>query len=145
MTEAEEGWGETNRWNLAAAFLKRSDESGTVLRSLLLGFAAAGIGFIASRAESSDHLLALDALAVLLLSLAAAIIIHSWRVQKWKAGRRFLDLRNHGYKHYREAEIRGDYLPANESIDKWAYGFIAAGLVFEFISLYGQPLCRAIS
>ena len=78
------------RMELALAYLKRSDESATVFRTVVFTACSAAIVFIVSKYDKgiAPHMPALVFLAV-----AAIFVLLSWDLQKGKAIKRFRALR----------------------------------------------------
>jgi hypothetical protein len=129
MSAEDLDFGKEHRWDLTSASLKRSDESGTVLRSLLFTLCASAIGFTLSR---NPHTAA-DAAAAVSFAAALALVVMSWDVQKRKAGDRYSDLLKYGYDRFSKQH----YGIPNHIIDRLSYLFVVVGVVFEFWAWIG--------
>ena len=76
-----------------------------------------------------------------LFTLAIAMIVYSWDIQKSKAGRRFEALRDYGFSKYElvNEEIEKSALSKNYIIDRTVYGLILLAFLFAFVT----KLCLA--
>ncbi|MEQ9146214.1 MAG: hypothetical protein RLO08_17845 [Parvibaculaceae bacterium] len=123
------------RWELALLYQRRADESGTTLRALLLLISTGLLGFVVG--EHKDSLPSLHLLPIILFSVAIAVLVKSWALQKNKSICRWKTLRNAGYRAFLDLEkkIQSTHTLRNEVWDRWSYLLIALGAFSELVLL----------
>jgi hypothetical protein len=121
------------RMELALAYLKRSDESATVFRTVVFTACSAAIVFIVSKYDKgiAPHLPALVFLAV-----AAIFVLLSWDLQKGKAIKRFRALRAKDL----DAYFALDDGNPNYGLDRYAAVLLVIGIILEGFELLKPTL-----
>jgi hypothetical protein len=118
---------ESYRWKLADQFRERAEKSADILRGLLFALSAGSIAFLANQNFKSFVFLQFVSIGLLIASLAVLII--GWDLQKGKAIRRHLKLREEGFDAYLEYEskIKGAKWFWNQTLDRISMILIALG------------------
>ncbi len=134
MTEERESDGkvpESFRWQLAADFRKRADQSADFLRVLLFALASASAAYVAN--QDLQKFTALHALSFASLAAAIVLLVLSWNLQKSKSIRRYKTIRDQGYEKFLEEErkIEENIFHWNSMVDVTSYFLIVIGIVFE--------------
>ena len=122
---------ENFRWQLAADFRKRADQSADFLRALLFALSSASVAYVAN--QDLQQFTALHALSFVCLSVAIVLLVLSWNLQKSKSIRRYEALRDEGYEKFikKECEIKENIFRWNSLVDVTSYFLIVIGISFE--------------
>jgi hypothetical protein len=115
-----------HRRELALAYMRRADESATVLRTVLLTVCSAAIGFIFYQraATLTPHLPSL-----FIFGVAAGTILWSWDLQKDKSIERFKALRSKQLDAFFDQDSR-----SNQRLDRIAALLVLSGAVAETLT-----------
>ena len=70
---------------------------------------------------------------IVLFFFSAAMVFYSWDLQKTKAGRRFLTLRDEGVAAYLDREDGRKWFEKNQIVDRIGAIFIGAAVISEIV------------
>jgi hypothetical protein len=122
------------RPELTLALLRRADQAGEVMRSLIFAGAGAAIGFMLQQLPKTDPYPLRHAFPIVVCLSAAAAAFYSWAFQKQKARERYVKLLVDGVKDYINlVNTDPSHYRSNLTADLFAGFLLGAGVLSEIL------------